>query len=88
MKKDELKQNLHNFVCEIVFTKKDGTERTLIGTTKSEFLKEDDHSKVTIPKSENPNNVKVFDLAKQSWRSFNIDTLKSFKILGENYVSN
>lgn len=88
MLKQDIKQYLHTAVCEIIFTKKDGTERALVGTTKSDLLEKDESVKTPKVIAENDNNVRVFDLEKQGWRSFNIDTIKSFKVLGETYEKN
>lgn len=56
------------------FTKKDGTERTMICTKNMEFIPEEHHPKKkdeNAPvRKKNDNLFVVFDLQKNEWRSF------------------
>jgi hypothetical protein len=78
MNKTELLQWLKTNEVEVIFTKVDGTERIMKCTLKSEFLPE---SLATHHKTPSDQVVNVFDLDKQSWRSFRLDSIKSVKVL-------
>lgn len=57
---------------EIVFTKKDGTERTMKCTLMEKYLPE-------TASSDRPKNTEalaVYDLEKEGWRSFRWDSIK------------
>lgn len=66
---------LHNFIMEVVFTKKDGTERLMICTLSKEYLPE---TYVASGKKINPEVISVFDLENSAWRSFRLDSVKVF----------
>jgi hypothetical protein len=74
-----LKTFLSEGVCEIVFTGTDGSERTVKATTKSAYLPSLVEGEITKPRKENPNVIKFFDVTKNTWRSFNIDRMISFR---------
>jgi WYL_2, Sm-like SH3 beta-barrel fold len=62
---------------EIVFTKKDGTERTMKCTLQEGVVVP--HEKTTERvKESNPNIVAVWDLEKSAWRSFKLDSILSY----------
>jgi uncharacterized protein YdaT len=73
--KDWLKGILRSEEVTILFTKKDGTERKMLCT-----LKEDKIPQEFAPKTENREKsedaIAVFDLEKNSWRSFRFDSIK------------
>ena len=68
---DRLKQSVVN----VVFTKADGSERTMNCTLKLENIPEDQHPKSTF-KSES-DQIRVFDTDIQEWRSFNFSSVKT-----------
>ena len=68
---DRLKQSIVN----VVFTKADGSERTMNCTLKLENIPEDQHPKSTI-KSES-DQIRVFDTDIDAWRSFNFGSVKT-----------
>jgi hypothetical protein len=81
MNRTELKEVLHNGVVTVVFTKVDGSERTLKCTLLPEYMPAEvaqgqqlltENSKV-----ENPNTLSVWDVDNQGWRSFRIDSIKN-----------
>lgn len=75
---------LRHDICEITFTKADGTTRHMIGTLKPEFLPEDECDAAISPTMEkNPNVVVLWDLGKCAWRSFRIDRLINFQVASE-----
>jgi len=79
MNKDQIVEKLKAGIAEIVFTKKDGSERIMVGTlmpihVRGKIL----GSGRTVP----DHLIPLIDLEKNQWRSFDIDSLKSFKVLG------
>ena len=82
--RDELIGKLKNNVCVVVFEKKDGTERSMKCTLQEgvipEATKEDPLSQKKI-RSLNEEVIPVWDTEKNSWRSFRIDSVKSFSVL-------
>ena len=67
---------------EIVFTKKDGTERTMKCTLMEDYLPET----VGSEKAKNDEVLAVYDLEKEGWRSFRWDSIKEvhFSLESEN----
>ena len=57
---------------EIVFTKKDGTERTMKCTLMEDYLPET----VGSEKTKSDEVLAVYDLEKEGWRSFRWDSIK------------
>jgi len=79
---EALKEN----VCKVTFTKVNGELREMTCTLMPDKLppivvKEGDTTKAE--KAPNPNTVAVFVTDIKEWRSFRIDSLKSFEILQE-----
>jgi len=81
--RNDLKKLLLENVLSVVFTKKDGTERTMLCTLKAEHLpvveKHEDED-ATKDKKQSETNIAVWDLEKKAWRSFRIDSLVSHSI--------
>lgn len=77
MTKNEMSKALTEGVCEVKFTKKDGTERIMKCTTMMESIPEEKR-----PKSTNHNDdvMNVFDVEKNDWRSFRVDSVKEFTV--------
>ena len=77
---DSLKEELRKGTLEVKFTKVDGEERTMICT-----LREDLIPVVTASETKRLNHqlsdevVRVYDLEKEAWRSFRIDSIKSVR---------
>lgn len=63
----------------VVFTKKDGSERTMLCTTKAELLPEvvTESVEPKRQKKENLDTLSAYDLEKQDWRSFTVRSIKS-----------
>lgn len=77
---------LVKYVATINFTKKDGTERQMICTRNAKYMtgnaitpKELDAAR----KKENDQVISVWDIEKEAWRSFRIDSLKDFRYTKE-----
>ena len=73
--REDLVDRLKQSVVNVVFTKADGSERTMNCTLKLENIPEDQHPKGTI-KSES-DQIRVFDTDIQEWRSFNFGSVKN-----------
>ena len=67
---------------EVVFTKKDGTERAMKCTLMEKFLPET----VGSDRPRNDETLAVYDLEKEGWRSFRWDSVKqvNFSLGSEN----
>jgi hypothetical protein len=81
--KYELKEILSNSVSTVVFTKIDGTEREMQCTLLPEYLPPkpvvEGQQLLTesLPKTENPNTLSVWDIKSNGWRSFRTDSVKA-----------
>ena len=62
----------------IVFTKKDGTERTMLCTLSETKIPQDKQPKTQTTSSQTAGSaLRVFDLEKSEWRSFRWDSVTS-----------
>ena len=73
--REDLVDRLKQSVVNVVFTKADGSERTMNCTLKLENIPEDQYPKGVI-KSES-DQIRVFDTDIQEWRSFNFSSVKT-----------
>jgi hypothetical protein len=65
---------------QVSFTKVDGTIRNMLCTNNFDLIPKEFHPKTSeIPKTYNPNNVRVYDLENNGWRSFIGDKVISFE---------
>ena len=78
--REELIDDLNKGFVKVTFTKKDGTERVMNCTLKSEYLPEDYKSDVApdAEKKVNRNILAVWDIDVSGWRSFRVDSVKDF----------
>lgn len=76
MEKTALLEALAKGTVTVTFTKKDGTERTMNCTRSSGIIPVEKHPKGDTS-TETGDNIRVFDLDKQDWRSFNFSALKA-----------
>jgi hypothetical protein len=80
--KDELKNLLKSTVLTVNFKKKDDTLRKMVCTLNEEYLpeaEEVDDVKPKRSKSESADAIAVWDLEKQSWRSFRVDSIINYE---------
>jgi hypothetical protein len=76
---------LRTDVATVVFTKADGTERTMRCTLVESKIPTDKQPKSTTQGGSTVGSaVRVFDVEKSEWRSFRFDAVKSFN--GVNYA--
>lgn len=79
--RDELLDALRNCVLDVTFTKADGSERTMKCTLIQEMIPEEMKpvskplAEGETPKEPNFESIRVFDIEKQAWRSFRLDSI-------------
>jgi hypothetical protein len=78
MEKSELIKKLSEGVTVVTFTKKDGSERVMQCTRSASLIPVEFQPKTETleVESEVSDNIRVFDVEKQGWRSFNFTTMK------------
>ena len=82
MNRKEMKDALQNQICVVEFVKVNGDSRTMVCTLKESLLPEN-VSIVVPPKQENEDVLATWDVQAEGWRSFRIDSVKSFRNLQE-----
>jgi hypothetical protein len=75
--KSIIRHRLSEGPCTVVFTKRDGTERTMKCTTKFDLVVPYE-KKTDRTKPENQDVAFVYDLDINEWRSFKFETVRSF----------
>jgi WYL_2, Sm-like SH3 beta-barrel fold len=77
--KQNLKAQLAAGPVVVTFTKKDGSERIMACTTNEAIIAAKGKSADYIPSG--TENVTVFDLEKNNWRSFNLSSVKNTELV-------
>ena len=75
MKKSEIQKILRDRVATVTFTKKDGTERVMKCTLNESSIPAAHRPKGEAPRKENDTVVAAFDVEKEGWRSFTIESI-------------
>jgi hypothetical protein len=70
---------LNQYVVEVIFTKKDGTERVMNCTLLEDYLPET----TGAGRAASLDAVSVYDVDKEDWRSFRWDSIKAIKVVVE-----
>jgi hypothetical protein len=73
---------LRDNICVVTFTKRDGTERIMRCTLKSDLLPAPVATKPTTEvkvRKTNPDTLAVWDLDKNAWRGFSVEQIKEIK---------
>lgn len=79
MTNSEMKDSLHQGICKVVFTKKNGDERIMHCTLQESMLPEQMDIEEEIQKKKpNPDVLAVWDVEAKGWRSFRWDSIKNF----------
>jgi hypothetical protein len=82
--KDELKMLLEKHVLVVNFNKTDGSKRTMKCTLLQNIVKP--HTKKTEKsKKQNDSVLSVWDLEKEAFRSFKIDSVIDYHVVEEGY---
>tara|TARA_B100000809_G_scaffold68661_1_gene65855 strand:+ start:175 stop:447 length:273 start_codon:yes stop_codon:yes gene_type:complete len=87
MNRIDAQELLRDGICEVLFTKKDGTERLMKCTLNMDYIPEE-MKQFQLYKGEkvleNLDILKVYDTEVQGWRSF---TLANVKYVKTNYIN-
>ena len=75
--RESIKNILTSSTANVVFVKKDGTERSMNCTLMADLLPPQEIKENAQPRKENEEVLAVYDLDKRAWRSFRIDAVKS-----------
>jgi hypothetical protein len=76
---DEIKSKLYDGVCKVAFTKVNGETRIMHCTLKENLIPEQiSVEELTNTRKGSPNVIAAWDVEKQDWRSFRIDSITSF----------
>jgi hypothetical protein len=76
-----LKKTLFENVVNVLFVKKDGTERKLICTLKPDLLPvQTDLEEAVQKKTPNPDVLAVWDIENKGWRSFRYDSILGYMV--------
>ena len=69
---------LHSGPVNIIFTKKDGTEREIVGTLRDDLIPDEFTPKgnSSIVDEEEPEYTRVFDLQNKGWRTVRFDSIQ------------
>jgi len=78
--KEDVKHWLSDGIAIVTFEKTDGSMREMNATLQSSYLPEVKEQSTKKPRKENPNVVAVWDVDKDAWRSFRIDSIKEFLV--------
>lgn len=83
-----LKENLTKCVGDVEFTKADGTSRKMMCTLMPEYLPAMAIGETVrhVPRKENDDTLAVWDLEKDAWRSFRVDSIVKISYIGVNRV--
>jgi len=90
MTRDECVKMLRDHICVVTFTKRDGTERVMRCTLKTEHLptptlhgnldeKLLELKKTKIFRKPSETSISVWDMDKNAWRGFLLETIKNIK---------
>lgn len=78
MEKSSLLKSLSDSVVTVTFTKKDGTDRVMKCTRSPALIPANFSPKgETQVVTEETDNIRVFDVEAQGWRSFNFSSVKA-----------
>jgi hypothetical protein len=77
--KDEFKKLLKDTVVTVNFKKKDDSLRKMICTLNEDYLPEPEERENKKVKSESNDAIAVWDLEKQAWRSFRLDSIVNYE---------
>ncbi len=84
-RRDTLVDLLRGHICEVTFTKVDGTERVMPCTLDSRHIPPK-VTESTRTKPLNPSVLSVWCTDKENWRSFKIDNVKSIKQIAPDFM--
>lgn len=77
---EKMKEDLRSCKCKVTFTKQDGTVRDMLCTLMEDYIIPQE-KKTERVKTPSENTLSVWDLEKNAWRSFRIDSVSAFQVL-------
>ena len=78
----ELLEKLHSGICEVIFEKVNGEIREMNCTLDAEHLPVPDGEKTsTYTRAQPEHTIAVWDVVKEDWRSFRIESVRQIKCL-------
>ena len=88
LNKVELKEHLSRCVAEITFNKVDGSVRKMHCTLMADHIPQvvSEEQVAHVPRVQNDEVMAVWDLDKQDWRSFRLDSITNVNYIGVNRV--
>lgn len=88
LSKDELKEHLSKCVAEITFNKVDGSVRKMHCTLMTDYIPQviSEEQVAHVPRVQTDEVLAVWDLDKQDWRSFRLDSITNVNYIGVNRV--
>ena len=88
LSKTELKEHLSKYVAEITFNKVDGSVRKMHCTLMADYVPHvvSEEQVAHVPRVQNDEVLAVWDLDKQGWRSFRLDSITNVNYIGVNKV--
>ena len=78
---EKLRESLKIHTVSVSFTKKDGTHRDMVCTLKPDSLPPQVDLEESIGRRSSDEVIAVFDVAKQDWRSFRIDSVINWRVV-------
>lgn len=80
--RNEMIEQLVVSVCDVTFTKKDGSKREMKCTLSNRIIPEDNRAKHTEGevKKVNETVLAVYDLEADGWRSFRVESVTDFEL--------
>ena len=79
MTKDEMLEVLRNGIATVEFTKTNGETRTMRASLLKQYLPEDAEVLPETPRQLNDNIVACWDVEKDGWRSFRVNSVTRFE---------
>jgi len=80
MERSDIMEKLQSNRCWVTFKKVNGEMRTMHCTLLEQYLPKQMHTdEVTARKTDS--NIAVWDLQKEAWRSFRVDSVVKFEVL-------
>ena len=78
----EITHLLYEHDCEVVFTKKDGTLRTMPCTLRAEAMPQREATALHETKLYKPETITVWCLDKSEWRAFKTANVREVRVIG------
>jgi hypothetical protein len=78
----EITHLLYEHDCEVVFTKKDGTVRTMPCTLRKEAMPEREATALHETKLYKPETITVWCLDRSEWRAFKTANVREIRVIG------